>query len=105
MHERGVDAEALTELDEASIRQCFFPRLERTTSEGFVEPDFESVCKRLESNRKLTLKEIWFQYSSNDPQGKKNIQLLPVLQKVPVVVKELISDPEDALRPRPGRLS
>jgi hypothetical protein len=71
MRDRGIDAEALTELDEAAVRQSFFPRLERTVCADHVEPDFESVCKRLEINRKLTLKEIWFQYSSNDPQGKR----------------------------------
>lgn len=71
MKENGMDAQTLTELDEASIRQGFFRRLERKPDDEYIEADYESVCRRLESNRKLTLKEIWFQYSSCDTQGRK----------------------------------
>jgi transposase len=70
MREQRLDADALAGLDEASVRQGYFARPERTSDE-YVMPDFESVCKRIESNRKLTLKEIWIHYSSNDPCGKK----------------------------------
>jgi len=67
----ALDAEALTELDEASVREGFFAAAPRKSSDDYLEPDFKSVCKRLEVNRKLTLKEIWFQYSSLDPGGKR----------------------------------
>jgi transposase len=71
LKERDFNAAALTELDEASIRQSYFARPERVPDEEYVTPDFESICKRIESNRKLTLKEVWIQYSSNEPCGKK----------------------------------
>ena len=71
LREQGIDAEALTELDEPSIRQGFFSRPEHGPDGGYVQPDFEGICKRLESNRRLTLKETWFQYSSIEPDGRK----------------------------------
>lgn len=71
MKEQSINAEALSGLDEVNIRQSFFARQERSVDDGFVHPNFEDICKRLESNRKLTLKEIWYQYSSIDPDGKK----------------------------------
>jgi hypothetical protein len=39
--------------------------------EEYVTPDFESVCKRIESNHKLTLREIWIHCSSAEASGKK----------------------------------
>jgi transcriptional regulator with XRE-family HTH domain len=71
LHEQQFTAEVLEELGETTIRQDFFTRPERRSDSGYNEPDYEAVCKRLESNRKLTLKEIWYQYSSKDPEGKK----------------------------------
>jgi transposase len=66
-----LNAEALAELDETNIRQSYFARPERVHDEEYVMPDFESVCKRIELNRKLTLREIWIHYSSSEPAGKK----------------------------------
>ncbi len=70
IREQGLDAKVLTELDEANIRQDYFARPKHLSADEYVIPDFEAVCKRIESNRKLTLKEVWYQYSSNDPVGK-----------------------------------
>lgn len=60
--EKGIGLADVMPLTESEVRDRWFPRKEREKNPCYLQPDVSSYADRYSRNRKLPMKELWYEY-------------------------------------------